>query len=377
MTEKHPAVQAPTGPAARTSRLAALDGFRLLAALAVAVYHFTVSWRVDGHTSPDESFGGFAHVSIYGFLGVEVFFMISGFVICMSGWGRSLGDFFTSRVSRLYPAYWVCVLITAVVVTAAPIAGGLPVAGTPSLAQIAANLTMLHEPLGIGSVDTVYWTLFVELRFYLLFAVLAAFGLTYRRVIVFCAVWMTVALLAPALDSRLVDVLAVPEYAPYFIAGMVIYLIHRFGRTPLLLAMTGFTWLISVPLVTARVADLDPGFDVPAWPGVLIVSAGFGLLLAIASGWTDRIRWGWLTTAGAVTYPFYLLHQRIGYTMIRRAHEATGLPAWLLVTGTVVTLLVAAWLVYRFMEKPLASRLRNALRQSLTEVRAAAPAAGR
>uniref|UniRef100_A0AAU2VA93 Integral membrane protein n=1 Tax=Streptomyces sp. NBC_00003 TaxID=2903608 RepID=A0AAU2VA93_9ACTN len=35
-----------------------------------------------------------------------IFFLISGFVICMSCWGKPLGDFFVSRVVRLYPAYW-------------------------------------------------------------------------------------------------------------------------------------------------------------------------------------------------------------------------------------------------------------------------------
>ncbi|WP_255657723.1 acyltransferase [Actinoplanes sp. L3-i22] len=370
-----PATPPVAGPAPRGPvRLATLDALRLIAALAVASFHLTVAWRIDGRREPEHFLPHLTHVTVYGFLGVELFFLISGFVIGMSSWNRSLGDFFTSRVSRLYPAYWICVLITAAVVTLAPIAGGVPVTGEPGLREIAANLTMLQEPLGIPAVDTVYWTLFVELRFYLLFAVMVAFGLTYRRVVLFCAIWMTVAAIGPALGSTALQVLAVPQYAPYFIAGIAAFLIHRFGRSPLLFGIVGFAWLISVARVIDRVTDIHPGFRVPVWPGVLIITLAYAAVLAIALGWTDRIRWRWLTTAGALTYPFYLLHQRIGYTFIRHAHESTNLPAWALVASTIVLLLGLSWLVYRLVERPLAKRLRDGLRRSLAELRSASAA---
>lgn len=355
-------------------RLVTLDALRLIAALAVAAFHLTASWRIDGVNEPEYFLPHLTHVTVYGFLGVELFFLISGFVIGMSSWNRSLGDFFTSRVSRLYPAYWICILITATVVTLAPIAGGVPVSGKPELREIAVNLTMLQEPLGVRSVDTVYWTLFVELRFYLLFALLAAFGLTYRRVVLFCAVWMTVAAIGPMLGSQALQVLAIPQYAPYFIAGLALFLIHRFGRSPLLLGIVGFAWLISVQRTTDRMSTIDPGFPVPAWPGVLIVTLSFAAMLAIALGWTDRIQWRWLTVAGALTYPFYLLHQRLGYTFIRHTYLATGMPAWILVSSAIVLLLGLSWLVHRLVEKPLAGLIRDSLRRSLTELRSASAA---
>ncbi|MFI1989657.1 acyltransferase family protein [Actinoplanes sp. NPDC020271] len=365
----------PARPAAREPvRLATLDALRLIAALAVAGFHLTVAWRMDGEHEPAYFLPHLAHVTVYGFLGVELFFLISGFVIGMSSWNRGLGDFFTSRVSRLYPAYWACVLITAAVVTLAPIDGGVTVTGRPGVREIAANLTMLQEPLGIPAVDTVYWTLFVELRFYLLFAALAAFGLTYRRVVLFCAVWMTVAAIGPALGSTALDVIAIPQYAPYFVAGIAAFLIHRFGRSTLLVGIYGFAWLLGVARVSDRVSDLDPGFPVPVWPGLLIVTLAFAAVLVIALGWTDRIRWRRLTVAGALTYPFYLLHQRIGYTLIRHAHDWTGLPAWMLVLGAVVLLLGLSWLVHRLVERPLAKWVRDSLRQALAELRTASVA---
>jgi peptidoglycan/LPS O-acetylase OafA/YrhL len=75
------------------SRLRALDGLRLLAALMVCMYHFAgkngevaQSW----HQSPGVMFPTLSRFATYGSLGVQFFFVISGFVICMSSWGRTL-----------------------------------------------------------------------------------------------------------------------------------------------------------------------------------------------------------------------------------------------------------------------------------------------
>jgi peptidoglycan/LPS O-acetylase OafA/YrhL len=354
-----------------TPRLAALDGLRLIAALAVAMYHYTVAWRVDGVSLPQRFLPTFTQFSVYGFLGVELFFLISGFVICMSSWGRSLGDFFTSRVSRLYPAYWICVLITAALAYAVPVTGAVPLGPAPDLNAIAANLTMLQQPLGVPSIELVYWTLFVELCFYLLFAGVVWRGLTYRRVVIFCLVWMTVAVLAPTWNIPLVTILAIPDYAPYFIAGITMYLMRRFGPSPLLWAMVGFAWLISVQRVAFRMAHINPGFATSPWAGTAAITLAYAVLLAVALGWTDRITWRWLTVAGAVTYPFYLLHPRVGFTLMRVVHPALDLPVWALVAGTTVVVAGLAWLVHRFVERPLSRLLRAALRRGFADIRAA------
>jgi peptidoglycan/LPS O-acetylase OafA/YrhL len=338
-----------------------LDGLRLLAALAVALFHLTVAWRVDGVRPPAYFLPRASHVTVYGFLGVELFFLISGFVIAMSGWGRPLGSFFASRVGRLYPAYWAGVVITALVVLGLPVTGGVPVSGLPGGAGVLVNLTMLQEPLGVPSVDTVYWTLFIELRFYLLFAVVVWAGTTYRRVVLFCVLWLTVAVLAPGWHFPMVDLVAVPDFAPYFVAGTAMYLIHRFGPTPLLYGIVGMAWLVSLARLGVRLGQLRPGFAVPAWPGYVIVSLSFALLLAIAHGWADRIRWRWLTVAGALTYPVYLLHQRIGYSLVRRAYAVTGAPVWLLIVVALAVIVGLAWLVHRYVERPLTPWLRGAL----------------
>jgi peptidoglycan/LPS O-acetylase OafA/YrhL len=319
-----------------------------------------VAWRIDGVRLPEYFLPRTVHVTIYGFLGVELFFLISGFVICRSSWGRTLGQFFASRVSRLYPAYWAAVLITGAVALAFPLSGGVGDPDRPSVVDIMINWTMLQEPLGHPAIDGVYWTLLVELKFYLIMALVLIRGLTYRRAVLLCAGWMTVAVLAPSMRSPLLEALAISDYAPYFIGGMALHLVQRFGPTPLLCGITGFAWLVCLARVEDRMAEVNAGFPVPGWPGMVIITLCYLALLAVALGRTDHIGWRWLTVAGALTYPLYLLHARIGHTLIRAAYEHTAIPVWLTVVATTVLMLGLAWLVHRYVERPLGRRMREA-----------------
>jgi peptidoglycan/LPS O-acetylase OafA/YrhL len=292
-------VAVPARPAAvrRPTRLLALDGLRLLCALAVAGYHFGDSWRLDGVRPPAHFLPDAAPVLIYGFLGVEVFFLISGFVICMSGWGQTVRGFAASRVARLYPAFWAGVVATTIVVALLPVTGGLPVSGVPSVRTVVVNLTMLAEPLNTPLVDTVYWTLWVELRFYLIVACLIGAGLTDRRTRVFGTGWLIAAVVMPAFPGALLEQIVIPDFAPYLIAGMTMYLLRRCPSDRWSWALLAGCWLVSLHHVEVRALDLKPGFAVPVWPAMVLLTVAYAALLVIALGGTDRLDWRWLSTA--------------------------------------------------------------------------------
>ena len=95
--------------------------------------------------------------------------MISGFVILWTARGRTPLRFAVSRFLRLYPSFWLVVLLTV-----ACIAALAPHGETPSFATITANLTMIPGYFRAEFVDGVYWTLAVELKFYFLVLVLIA-----------------------------------------------------------------------------------------------------------------------------------------------------------------------------------------------------------
>ena len=175
----------------------------------------------------------------------------------------------------------------------------------------------------------------------------------------FCAGWMTVAVVSPFLSSQIVDIVAVPEYAPCFVAGILMYVIYRFGPSPMLFGMLGFTYLMNLRHVTVRVKEVQPGFAVPTWPCIVVITLAYLVLLAVALHRLDAIQWRWLTVAGAITYPLYLLHQRIGYIVMQYLYQWTAAPVWLLIVVTLGGMSLLSWIVYRTIEVPLRHRLRQ------------------
>lgn len=346
----------------RDNRIAVIDGLRLLAALAVAFFHLggTLVARHAWEARPSTVFPTFYSVASYGWLGVELFFMISGFVICMSCWGRTPGQFFRSRVVRLFPAFWPAVLLSTTVVALWPVTGErLP------WDQVIANLTMLNMPMGVPNVDRSYWTLWAEMRFYLLFAVVLLWrGLTLKRTVLFGYGWLVVGVFAIGSKEPLLRLVFQPNYAPLFVAGIAFFLIHRFGSDLQLWGLVGLSWAMAVHNVVGRVgataADIKDNLDPRV--GMVLVTLFFVVLAVIALGWTARIQWRWLTWAGTLTYPFYLIHQTIGFSLVHALHDLR--PRLLVLAEVIVILLVLAWLLHRLVEKPLARVLKAKLEKA-------------
>jgi peptidoglycan/LPS O-acetylase OafA/YrhL len=362
-----------TAPAGSpTGRLYALDLLRFMAAVSVAAFHLAVDDKGAWGGNPAAVLGAPLHAAAkYGWLGVEFFFVISGFVICMSCWGRPASAFFVSRVTRIMPAYLFAVLFTAGLLTAWPLADGRP---EPS--HVLLHLTFLQPFLGIPAFDTIYWTLFVELKFYLLFAVVAYFGLTYRRVVLFCMVWTTLALWSEMADFAPFSMIFEPQFVNYFVIGIVLHLMHRFRPNLLLWCILGVSVGLSVHWLWQRTDGFPPGLM--SFPVVVSIMFTFYLIMiAVSLGWFTLAKWRWLVTLGALTYPLYLLHAQLGRVLIRAYHGLV--PAWALLAMISAALLLLAYVVYRWVERPAARFLRRGLASSIAEMRAvdrAAPGEG-
>ncbi|MER6304552.1 acyltransferase [Streptomyces sp. NPDC001657] len=346
-----------------------LDGLRFVAALMVLGYHYLTlrdGWGNDPQAFSPELY----HVAQFGWLGVEVFFLISGFVICMSVWGRTLGDFVKSRVSRLYPAYWVAVLLTASVLTLWP-----RVRSADSLETVLTNLTMLQQGVGVSDLDDVYWSLFIELKFYLLFALVVYKGVTYRRCVLFCGLWTVAGVVAYKADTSFLSVWAIAPYSPYFMAGIAFYLMHRFRPTMLLWAIVAVEFLLAQHYVKGRVVmNLgDKAATAHDWPARIGVLLAFLLMAAIALGVFDGVRWRWLSRAGSLTYPLYLLHMYIGFTLIALLRHR--LPAPVLLMSIIALMLVLSYAVNRWVERPVGAWLRDGIDKGLQEMRRGSRAA--
>ncbi|MGY5086162.1 acyltransferase family protein [Streptomyces sp. 900105755] len=221
---------------------------------------------------------------------------------------------------------------------------------------------MAPGPLGLDPVDGVSWTLWVEARFYLLMAALLVLGLTYRRVVACCGAWLLAGVIARELHSPLLDEFVLTRYTGLFVAGIVLHLMHRFGQSLLL----GFAWCYQLTVLGLRVTDhaaVPPGEGGPSWAVCAVVlTVCLGLLALAGTGPLTGLRWRWPVTAGALTYPFYLVHQSLGVPLAKglvRAFPGLGpLPATAL---SVVCMLGLSLLVHGLVERRLGRRLRRRL----------------
>jgi peptidoglycan/LPS O-acetylase OafA/YrhL len=346
-------------------RLRELDLLRLLAAVAVVLFHYTArdnpAW---GGQDPLTVFPALSEYTRYGFLGVELFFMISGFVILMTAWRKRVGEFAIARVTRLFPAYLFAVVFTAIVVSAF---GALDYDVEPL--QVLTNLTMLQGGLGVSDVDGVYWSLWVELRFYLLVALLVLYGVTYRTVVGFMVLWLSATVLLTAAPVAFLDVFLFPRWSHYFIAGMALYLIHRFGGNVVLWVVVFVTWVIALTKAADEAAGAESIVNGNIDPNVLIaaVTVMYAVMIVVALGGLRWMTWRGLTALGLLTYPLYLLHEWVGWIMIDRLREfLTNEQTLVAVTAAMVAL---SYVVARFVEAPASARMRSSLNRALHQIR--------
>lgn len=345
-----------------------------MAALAVVLYHYTSRAYGEDNLSPIP-YERLRQVTQYGYLGVQLFFIISGYVVLLSVQGKTVRQFFVSRVQRLYPAFWVAATLTFLVVriwgTGPDDSLSAPLLHA-GIGQYLLNMTMLHEFLGYGSIDQAYWTLTVEISFYFIISLLVAYKLMPHLNLVI-GLWLAYAVVAPSLQDtgEFFSHLLFPQHAPFFIAGMLFYLLQKpTGRTRLRYCLLLLTYAVAVRyswLAMANPLRSDASVSVV----MAIITAFFLLMGLVAFGQINFSRQAWLAKLGALTYPLYLLHGHIGYVAFHRiGYLFTN--KYVLLASLLAVMLLASYLVYIWVEKPLSRVVGTQLTRLLTYLTQAA-----
>jgi peptidoglycan/LPS O-acetylase OafA/YrhL len=333
-------------------RIGELDALRGLAALAVMVFHFTGHYDHDiGHLDRPP------FQLALGNYGVQLFFMISGFVIFMTlDRMRSGMDFVVSRFSRLYPAYWASLAISAAFVYTI----GIPSQRVP-LSDLAANTTMLQELLHFRHLDGSYWTLQVELLFYaqMLFWFLAG---QLKRAHWIIVGWLTLVLVFYYCNLNGIHVswtlgqVLIVQHIPFFSLGILFYRLHRHGPGQ----------VVNHALIAASIAVI--ALTLP--PIYLPVAAlCTGVFYLFVYGYLRALRGAPFAYLGAISYSLYLLHQDIGFDIIwHLEHDAHTSSAFAIFVAMAVTVVLATLIAF-LVERPVmrwirhrwaAHRMRNA-----------------
>lgn len=321
-------------PTPRRRRVEIIDYYRLLAALAVVAFHYLYNGIRNGKVSSIDH-EPIAEIAQYGHLGVELFFVISGYVIVASVTGKTARQFAVGRALRLYPAFWVALPITTAF---AIFLGGERMGVEPE--QVLANFTMVPTLLGQPFVDGVYWTLLYELQFYALVFLLVLFRQGHRLQILMPAWAMLMFYLFMVDPSLGGDAPYLGGYFFWFAGGAIIASVAESGWTPYraagllaaFLPVTGFELTIETALEAliylAVLATLIPAVRNLRLPGSSL--------------------------AGALTYPIYLLHAHIGYMLLTT--YATEQNKWVVYAGVIALVLTMAYVLHVTVERNPAAR---------------------
>ena len=331
-------------------RILELDAVRGIAALLVVLYHYTTRFGEKVGHQEEPLF----HVP-WGHYGVELFFLLSGFVIFMTlGRTRTTADFVMSRASRLYPGYWAGIAVTLVVIAI----GGLPF-DTYSIGarDIALNATMLQRYVpGTPMVDGAYWTLCVELTFYgLMMALFWSGQLARVRAAVLGLLVIELGLhyvtqgghASAPLPLRALRMLMLSHYGPYFGAGILFYLWRHATD-----ARERYLNLSSIGVCLVAVWLMRP------LPDAMASTVCFFLFGLLASGRLGMLANRPLLFLGAISYSLYVIHQNVGFVLIQNATEA-GIPTNAAIALALICVLLIATAITYGIERPAQRVLRK------------------
>jgi peptidoglycan/LPS O-acetylase OafA/YrhL len=354
-------------------RLPALDGLRFVAAAMVVLFHYTFRGAA-GATYLTVTYPALDGITRYGSTGVNLFFVISGFVILMTvdaGKGRP-GHFVASRISRLYPAFWAAATLTFLICS---IAGAT---FAVSAKDYVLNLGMFPSWLRASYVDGAYWTLEAELAFYLLIVGYLLFLQRRVRIEWVLLAWLIVILpFAPNdFGPDHLRALIMTDTGPFFIAGCLFYRIWRDGWSRFRIGLLLGAWGLAVVVAIRGAADATISFGTPFSGPISAAVASLGFVcfgaLILRPAWF-RFGGARATWIGALTYPIYLVHQNIGYVVI--AAIAPLLGSWGALVVAIGVALGLAYSIHRLVELRYNRRFRRWLEPPLTRLDRLADAA--
>ncbi|MEG0974197.1 MAG: acyltransferase [Comamonas sp.] len=300
----------------------------------------------------------------FGSMGVVVFFAISGFVIPTSLRGTpkldAIRHFGIGRIFRLYPAFWVSILPGA-------FAHYWLWGRTFSAQDVLLNLSMLPQLLGAQPAQGLYWTLAIELAFYLLCALLFALGWLHRasRLITVCFAL----LLAFCIFRRTEYANAFAHLSTMFFGAICRQFVDSNAsrvrrQLGVAIGLVLFFWLVFMPgygvwaIATGRAAPIYSGFFISYAAAITLFCLAL-VLPAVRPG-----TWTWL---GQISFSIYLLHPVVFYPLLWLLKHSPWLQSLQLHLGIYLAATIAATVAlaavnYYGVEKPaigLGQRLRR------------------
>ncbi|HSB93309.1 MAG TPA: acyltransferase [Flavitalea sp.] len=348
-------------------RLDILDGFRCVAIVSVLFFHFYSKWTFpvkEENYLPGENV---YHTDIFnhGNLGVQFFFIISGFVIFYTlERSETLIAFLIKRFIKLFPTMLLCSVVTFLAIPLLDSYNEYPnfhsrfIDFLPSLTFTPPSgwQRLFNDP-DIDYINGSYWSLWPEVVFYFVA------GITYfSNKKLFVRNWFVLIFVALVTNVLYMLFSNLPITARplipgarnhlYFSLGILFYCLHKSRK------VSAFSYL-TIVLLSIYTLVLA---GTPQRVGFVVMVSLF-LLFIYKQEWVSFFKWKFLTTIGLVSYSLYLIHENIGVVLINRLATltGTGVLAFLLPLLVSALCIVFSILVFQWYEKPVDYYLKKRL----------------
>jgi peptidoglycan/LPS O-acetylase OafA/YrhL len=343
----------------RRPRILYLDGLRFVAITTVILFHYFSRWTPPRNFENLYPYGNaFQALFQYGGYGVQLFFIVSGFVIALTLYRCSSPlEFGIRRFARLWPAMALCSVLTLLLTRIIPNHSFhvSPLGLIPSLAFLEPSL--LNKLFHTGKfdwIDGAYWSLFVEVRFYFLAALLyywrrdrfAANAYLFSRMILALSLFGSL-FRFHRLDAML-RLFFISDYLPWFLIGIAFFMLEnkRDERLRAGLFSVGLLTLLANAVLNRSWLEAGLAVGIPLF---VLAASRVSLLNRILS---QRL----LTGVGAASYSLYLLHQNIGTAFIGwlgNVLNFKGHSSAILAVLTALLVIIMAKLIYAYWERPM------------------------
>lgn len=312
------------------NRIFELDALRGLAALGVVLFHYTTKYEQLSHSGYTTLFE-----FKYGYFGVQLFFIISGFVIFMTITNiKKPIDFIFKRFIRLYPIFWICMTITFLVTSFSQIERF-----QRSIADYFINFTMVPSLLGFQPIDGVYWSLIPELFFYA-FILIVFIAKLLNHIILINFIWLFLIAISYFIDLPLpISIILNLKYGMLFIVGINFYKLYNDQGTAI-----NHIQILCALLLSFVGNDFLFGFF---FLGFIII---FYMLSFRKLSFLNFKSFVFL---GEISYSLYLIHQFIGYIIIYNLIGLGVTNYYVLIFCPLILSIGLAYLTTRYLEKPI------------------------
>lgn len=334
-------------------RIITIDILRSTAAILIVLFHYTTRYFQLTKFNTDDINCNWPISVSFGYGAIATFFILSGYLVShyFTIGGGNVKKYLTKRFFRLYPTYWLCIVISCLALYDTSYT-------VVSVKTILYNMTMIPSCFKVNYIDGAYWTM--QMEFFFSIIIIFTMFLTKNLKFLFLIIWTLITLVFNSFNLseyelgtfcnmifKLINLFLMPNYAAYFIGGISVYQLANEN-------ISNVKRIIYYVLTVSSVASIY----LVNKEGPILYFTSITLLLLLLIKYIEKPleskinHHNIFSFIAIISYPLYLLHQYFGYVVMNKLIEC-GFNNEVIIIIPIIIMLTLAALLHKYFEIPL------------------------